>query len=287
LPEEYDYAIRIHHNIMHDSYGVEGPRNLLVIDSNYVLITKTGGRVYTQHQSSVCQGPVWIHGNVIVNLDRAFVWAHNAGKAKNFHIYNNTVYCADAEERTGAVLGVPDSAENWLFHNNIVVAPPQRPRVLYGDIQKGERVVTATHNVFVNVSNLPAGNFSDVDPGLTLTGDTPYPYYAPGSATSFVVDKGTDVGLAFDGAAPDIGAYEFEMSLVGPRSQSGRSRQTRRSAHVAVYTLQGRRLQAERTHVPPAAGVYYLWDNRTSQVPATPVDCSPNRTQLSPGGNDD
>ena len=56
---------------------------------------------------------------------------------------------------------------------------------------------------------VPSGNFIDNDPGLTLSGKKPYPYYAPRLETSFVVDKGVDVGLPFKGAAPDIGAYEF------------------------------------------------------------------------------
>lgn len=257
LPDSVDFAIRIHHNILHDSYGVEGPRNHLYIDSNYVVITKTGGRFYTQHQASVCLGPVWIRGNVIVNIDRGFVWAHNAGKAKNFHIYNNTVYCADAQDRTGPVLGVPDSAENWAFHNNIVIAPPERPRVLYGNIEKGERVVTATHNVFVNVSNVPEGNFSDVDPGLALAGEKPYPWYAPAGAASFVVDKGTDVGLPWLGAAPDIGAYEFESNPVGPRHNSPRERPFTvvPPGAAVIYSLQGRVLPDVGVPGPTAGGM--------------------------------
>ncbi|MBD3239951.1 MAG: hypothetical protein GF331_05150, partial [Chitinivibrionales bacterium] len=258
LPDTVDFAVRIHHNILHDSYGIEGPRNHLYIDSNYVFITKTGGRFYTQHQASVCRGPVWIRGNVIVNIDRGFVWAHNAGKARDFHIYNNTVYCADAEDRTGPILGVPDSAENWMFHNNIVIAPPERPRVLYNDVQKGERVVTATHNVFVNVSNVPEGNWSDVDAGLTLSGDKPYPWYAPASETSFVVDRGVDIGLAWLGAAPDIGAYEYESAAVGPSDPARRNLALTimPPGNVAVYSLQGRLLSVGDTPGEIAAGLY-------------------------------
>jgi hypothetical protein len=34
-------------------------------------------------------------------------------------------------------------------------------------------------------------------------------YYKPASSTSFVIDKGYNVGLPFNGAAPDIGRYEY------------------------------------------------------------------------------
>lgn len=208
LPAGTRFAVRIHHNLMHDSYGIEGPRNHLVIDSNYVFITKTGGRFYTQHLTSVCLGPVSIHHNVIVNIDRGFVWAHNAGKAHGFIIEHNTVYCADAGSRTESVLAIPDTASNWILRNNIIVAHDAQPRALYNSAAKGAAVVRAEGNVLINVSGAPSGNWSQ-DPGLRLSGDIPHPYYAPASNASFVVDRGVDAGYAYDGLAPDIGAYEF------------------------------------------------------------------------------
>ncbi len=209
LPEGFEYSVRIHHNLMHDSYGIEGPRNHMRIDSNYVFITKTGGRFYTQHQSSVSMGPVWIHHNVIVNVDRGLVWAHDAGKADNFHIHNNTVYLANAGDRTEAILAIPNRAKNWKFHNNIIVAAEDKPRRLFNVAAKGDTVATATHNVFVNVTGVPGGNWSDIEAGLMQGGNKPFPFYSVKDKSSFVVDKGLDLGMPFIGSAPDIGAYEF------------------------------------------------------------------------------
>ena len=47
------------------------------------------------------------------------------------------------------------------------------------------------------------------DPGFVRTGYRWENYYRPASGNSLVVDKGIDVGLPFDGIAPDIGAFEF------------------------------------------------------------------------------
>jgi hypothetical protein len=250
LPEGVRYAVRIHHNIMHDSYGIEGPRNFLHIDSNYVYITKTNGRFYTQHNESVAYGPVWIHHNVIVNIDRGFVWAHDAGIANNFHIYNNTVYCADAADRTGSILAIPNRAEKWVFRNNIVIAPAQRPRALFNTAAKGASVVTADHNVFVNVTGAPAGNWSDTDPGLALKGEKPFPYYSPASSGSFVVDKGIDVGLSFYGAAPDIGAYDYQpasAAIPHDYTEPSLNRFGSTGGAPVMFTLTGRRIPARYT----------------------------------------
>ncbi len=43
----------------------------------------------------------------------------------------------------------------------------------------------------------------------TLEGDKPWPFYAPATANSFVVGRGADVGLPFNGQAPTLGVFEL------------------------------------------------------------------------------
>ncbi|HEU4327118.1 MAG TPA: carbohydrate binding domain-containing protein [Roseiflexaceae bacterium] len=79
--------------------------------------------------------------------------------------------------------------------------------------------VTFTHNVYQNervkVNNpIQRPDFVDInnwdeDPGLKLSGAKPAPFFEPASGTSFVVNRGIDVGLPFVGSAPDIGRYEY------------------------------------------------------------------------------
>ncbi|MEM9091381.1 MAG: right-handed parallel beta-helix repeat-containing protein [Cyanobacteria bacterium P01_F01_bin.53] len=208
----YEYTFWIHHNELTDSYAIEGPRNHLRLSHNHIRIEEPGGRVYTHH-FGVNNGPVWIHNNVIENVDRGLVWM-NRGLAKNIFVYNNTVTFANAGDRAGAVLGVPDEnkadrgLENWVVRNNILIAPENQPRKFFRNIGDSENI-TAIDNIVVNLRNVPDGNYSDVDPGFSGRGERPFPFYSPANGESFMVDKGADVGFPFVGAAPDVGAYEL------------------------------------------------------------------------------
>lgn len=208
-PRGYQYSFWIHDNLLTDSYTVEGPRNHLRLSHNYIRIEKPNGRVYTHH-GGINHGPVWIEHNVIENVDRALIWM-NCGLAENIYVYHNTVYCADAGERTGAVLGAPrsDRLNNWVVHNNIIIAPTIQPRQLFPQKNDVGKKIIATHNVCTNITGIPENNYINVEPGLRLKGDRPWPFYAPAAQDSFVVERGVDVGLPFQGNKPDIGAYEF------------------------------------------------------------------------------
>ncbi len=209
----YEYSFWIHDNVMTDSYTIEGPRNHLRLSRNFIHIEKTGGRCYSQH-GGTNYGPIWIHHNVVVNVDRAFIWK-NDGLAENIFAWNNTIYCADAQDRTAPVLDTwwADGINNWVFQNNVVVAPISRPRALYQDGGGAGGKIIASHNVCRYITGLPANNF-DHDPELTHAGEKPHPYYAPAGPDSYVVDRGMDVGFPYQGTAPDIGAYEYDGQAV-------------------------------------------------------------------------
>ena len=66
-----------------------------------------------------------------------------------------------------------------------------------------------------------------------------------------LIDKGTDVGLAYIGKAPDLGAYEYgqKPTAATPRQQSGRStavffRQDLKTVPEKWYTLSGQRIRS-------------------------------------------
>ena len=199
----------IHHNYLSDSYTIEGPRNHLIFEHNHVNISKTNGRVYTHH-GGTNNGPVIIRNNVIENVDRALIWMNN-GLAENIHIYNNSIFCADAGPRTGALLGVPkaERANNWTFKNNIVVSAWTKPRRVGSNNPLIAAKMDITNNLFINCTGVPKSNFSENDPGLTRKPGKPAPFWLPSSTDSFVVDRGTDLGRPFEGKAPDLGAFEF------------------------------------------------------------------------------
>ncbi|MBA4063535.1 MAG: hypothetical protein C0501_07435 [Isosphaera sp.] len=213
----FAYSVWIHDNLLTDSYTVEGPRNHLRFGRNYVRIEKTGGRVYSQHGGEN-RGPVWIHHNVVENLDRAFVWK-NRGSAENVSVLNNTVYAADAKDRAAAFIDAFHDAKQpvkgWVVKNNVFVAAKEQPRNLVSPRAAAEVAFAA--NLCVNLKGVPDGNFVGDDPGFRLKGDRPWPFYVPAAADSFVVGRGVDVGFPFKGKGPALGAYEFgeERPLTG------------------------------------------------------------------------
>lgn len=208
----YDYSFWIHHNFLTDSYAIEGPRNHLRLSHNYIRVEDTGGNIYTHH-GGTNNGPVWIHHNVIENVDRGLVWM-NQGLAENIYIYNNTVTLANAGQRAGAILSAPNrddptkGANNWVAKNNIFIAPDSQARALIRDNGSAQKM-TIEDNLVVNINNVPLDNNNEVDLGVRGQGDRPWPFYAPADANSPLVDQGSEVGLPFLGEAPDIGAYEL------------------------------------------------------------------------------
>jgi hypothetical protein len=154
-----EYSVRIHHCLLTDSYTVEGPRNHLRFDHNHVRIEKVGGRVYSQHGGEN-RGPVWIEQNYVENLDRAFVWA-NRGTAGNVQVRRNTVFCADAGERTSAILDAYDGKRftGWIAHDNIFVCPVTKPRELFPNRGTLAGSLDAKGNIVVHVRGvIPEGN---------------------------------------------------------------------------------------------------------------------------------
>ena len=205
----FDYTFWIHHNYLTDSYTIEGPRNHLRVDHNWIHIEKPNGRVYTHH-GGTNHGPVWFHHNVVENVDRGLIWM-NEGLAERIYVYNNTVFCADAGTRTGALLGAwtAERLNDWQFKNNVVVAAWSQPRSLLNMKRGVPEKISVKRNLFVNVLDVPEGNIVDETPGLARRGDKPGPFYVPAGGESVVVDRGVELELPFYGAAPDIGAFEF------------------------------------------------------------------------------
>lgn len=213
---ECEYTFWIHDNLLTDSYTVEGPRNHLRISHNYIRIEHPNGRVYTHH-GGVNRGPIWIHNNVIENVDRAFVWM-NEGLAENIYVFHNTVLCADAGDRAGTLFGAytAERLNNWVVKNNLFIAPESQPRQFAPEERGVHKKIDATNNVFVNVKAKGGKNKSvaDTELGLQGNGGKPWPFFSPDASAKLLVDKGVDIGLPFEGKAPDIGAYEAGVEPV-------------------------------------------------------------------------
>ena len=214
-PRERGHArsVYIHHNRLSDSYTVEGPRQYLEFAYNLVEIDRPNGRCYTQHGGKI-PGPVSIHHNIFVNVDRALVWM-NTGYAGGIDFFNNTAFAADAGGRSGFLFDsyTADRLDDWRVKNNLIVAAWPRPRRLLPDRNGVPGKIELRANLFHNLTDVPPGGNAlgpvrDVSGLIERTGDRPAPFFRP-AADSPLIDAGVDVGLPFAGDAPDVGAVEF------------------------------------------------------------------------------
>ena len=72
---------------------------------------------------------------------------------------------------------------------------------------------------------------------------------------SRAIDKGEDVGLPFEGSAPDLGAFEYGSQVTSIAARPNRS--TEMPGSAAVFDLQGRHLGTLQT-MPKKPGVYLV-----------------------------
>ncbi len=227
----YTYTVRIHDNLFYGSGGVEGPRNYLEIDHNY-FANKWGnnGRVYEIHGGANA-GPTTIHHNV-AECSMGFVFKKN-DLNENISILNNTVYLVNStrDQFPTSFLEVSGAVSNWQVKNNVVFTLDNPSSgTAFGRGSLPSTGMTLSHNVSWNVPGTPAG-VTTTDPELALSGAKPSAYYAPQNAGSYVVDRGADVGFAYKGSAPDLGAYEYE----GPFPSNNNEIVRFQNVHSGVY----------------------------------------------------
>ncbi len=142
----------------------------------------------------------------------------------NIHIYNNVIDGCNGGKSQGIYIedGAGD-VDQITVRNNIFMGAANAVLVNANHSVSGIQV---THNMLHNVgaanrdygsgafSNV-SGNFS-AQPQFAYSGNRPYPFYKPSGAKCNLIDKGTNVGLPYSGAAPDLGAYEY--TVVAPPS---------------------------------------------------------------------
>ncbi|BDS06851.1 hypothetical protein NT6N_18910 [Oceaniferula spumae] len=188
----FKYSVRIHHNLLEDSYCVEGPRNHLRIDHNYIRISKPNGRVYTHHGGKN-HGPVEIDHNLVTGIDRAFVWM-NEGLAENITVSYNTVTAAEAADRAGPIFGAwaAERLNDWKVKHNVFVTESGPPRKIQPERNKVPSKIHLRDNLSYRIEGMPASNSSLTHSPFLAQGKKPWPYYQ-------LKDNSTNAGAFADG----------------------------------------------------------------------------------------
>ena len=143
----------------------------------------------------------------------------------NVKLYNNTIEFAG--DKTMNVVGVYGGTSDKLDVKNNLVINSNTGYSYYPNqfIHTENGAVINNLQVLNNsITNLDAGNLLTSllgllvqnplinlttlpNPAVTKTGTRPQPYYLPAAGSS-LVNAGLNVGLPYQGSAPDIGAYE-------------------------------------------------------------------------------
>ena len=214
-------SIRVHHNTFDllsraggHGYGIELSINDAEIDNNWF----NGGSYGIANWSPAYVTNWSIHHNTFNNLSNGYpgeiVRSQQTG-IHNVKIYNNTVEFSGTT--TMNFLGLhKGQSTNIDIKNNLVVNSNTSynwwpNQLIFTEGGASISGLTVSNNF---LSNLPIGysagsianNFTG-DPKISKSGARPNPYFAP-VAGSPLIDKGVNVGFAYQGSAPEIGAHE-------------------------------------------------------------------------------
>ncbi|MBD3242138.1 MAG: hypothetical protein GF331_16220 [Chitinivibrionales bacterium] len=125
-----------------------------------------------------------------------FIWGPN-NTYRDIDIRNNLLI--DVGKMIFVRDGTDLDIDGLTIRNNLRVDPEMNTQWWYNF---GSATVS-------NVDTMSTSEMLAPSNPLAWSGDKPAQYYMPASGSSAVVDQGVDVGFAFEGAAPDIGAYEW------------------------------------------------------------------------------
>lgn len=226
-------SVRVHHNVFDlksraggHGYSIELTVNDAEIDHNWF---NGGSYAIANWSPTICSN--WlIHHNTVNSLNSGWPGTVVRSQVSGFHnvkFYNNTVELSGTTTINvfGLHGGKSDNVEiknNLFIDSNTSYSYWPNPLIFMegGATISGLRV---THNLFqkMPVGNISGGTYSNnltVDPQITRSGVKPTPYYVP-KGGSPLIDAGTNVGLAFQGSAPDIGAHEIGSTTPPPSNQ--------------------------------------------------------------------
>ena len=172
------------------------------IDHNYIV---GGGYAIANFNSpSDVHHGILVHHNVVVNTGNPTLFGHFGSGMQNCKFYNNTVHSPSTGYQFFWFEGDTTGTE---MKNNVFVGSGSNAFANFSN--PGNNHLTVDTNLFYNASSYGT-NAMTSNPGLTLSGSDPDPYYAPGTG-AYVIDKGVTIsGITdgYQGSAPDLGAIE-------------------------------------------------------------------------------
>lgn len=217
----YDNIIKVPDPHLRRGYGIEFTGQTFgELYNNYINGVWTG--IALGLDSHMDSKPFWIRGtivkrNVITNLKKSGILLlsssdNQATKVEDFKIYNSTIdgnvnsdytLIGVLQENNGIMNDI--EVKNNIMVNSIDYAGSTRGTITNLEIENN-LFWNNPHNVWINGGDV---NTIIANPDVNGTGSKPDPWYTL-QAGSPAIDAGIDVGLSYNGTAPDIGAYETD-----------------------------------------------------------------------------
>src|SRR5438067_2510940 len=172
---KYSAGALVDQNVVHDGLGDD------IDEAAFYIENASGGPT-----SDI----TWTHNVAYGTILGVAFQCQNAGAPVTCYMYNNTVYSSTLRQGTYG-----GGSVSFTVVNNILDTPTPRT---------GGGYVTWDYNDNVQASPIGVHDLSSVNPQ----------YVTPGTdfhltANSPVIDRGVDVGLPYNGSAPDMGAHEY------------------------------------------------------------------------------
>ncbi len=214
------YSIEVYNNRLTENGGVE----LALSDANVHHNVFESG-IMSWGTGNSFDNPTLdnnlIHHNTFLNGNASDtdVGVLQNKQGTGLRVYNNTF--VNVAEPVRILSSAGGAITHFRVHNNLALNNTH----LLGGTHTASAGAVVSHNfsdrsvsVTDPASPITARDNRTGNPGLTLSGQKPHPYYAPSDAASPLVNAGLNLGLAYLGVMPDIGAYEFSQPMQAIRS---------------------------------------------------------------------
>lgn len=219
-------SIRVYNNVIDlltrakgHGYGIELSMSNVEIDHNYIA----GGMYGIAHWSPAIISNWQIHHNTFYGLSSFYpgdiIRAQVSG-IHNVKLFNNTIEFTGT--RTIHFIGLHGGKSDHVeVKNNLIIN--SNTGYSYGAnqlvfMENGATIsdLKVTNNLLdkMSLGKVTGGVYENnilESAQIKKSGDRPSPYYLPAEGSS-LTEGGIDVGLPFQGAAPEIGAYEITLT---------------------------------------------------------------------------
>ena len=190
-----------------NKYGHAARITNLLVENNTVIGSQSRSGIIISAGESTASGieidGVVIRNNIVINNGEDGITIRYYGRVRNVDIFNNVMY---GNHAVGLRI-IAHDVDNVTIKNNIFVS-----NGTHIDVSSRLNNLVDSHNLYWQPSSIGSGATDDYavyqDPLFVNVAD--YDFHL--REDSPAIDVGVEVGIPYNGAAPDLGAFEYGLS---------------------------------------------------------------------------